>query len=421
MAATAGESFTNAYRGTVSAGNERANQINKYQRTLMAPHQFNLQMQRARANIGQQRLALQQRMQQLQMSQQRLDLQERTLNTRMQEANNRLATTYGGTPTPVTGGGIGGGPNMAGAGGAVGGAAATPGQGNYQFDNAGLTQAQQIQMIYKDGAPYQMQTSGGDLGTYVFPTSSQRTSLQGVQNAMPQLASSMNEIARGAQYYANAPDKLKKYFASCAAYYTGKATPAQDKILTDAGVSLNGITQAGETAMRVMGLAKTNESLHQTLSLFMPKKGSGTNAYFEQQRSVFDDLKRRALQASYTATMGQPQDLAASQDMNNYINQGMKNNFFNSIYEPSENGSTMPQLRAPRPNQVGFLGNASIVSQPTKAAPVIPSLQNKTAAAPNPADVDAENIKMIMQKYPNLSQAQAEQVYKNYQAKKGAA
>lgn len=158
------------------------------------------------------------------------------------------------------------------------------------------------------GQTYNTTLPTGKNATFQHPTRNQVTADQQTMTAYRQISPLMQQMQAGAKYYMNKPEQLKKYLA---AFSAGMVSPNllskdQQDILTKAGITQSAMIQAAETAARIMNMAKTNESLKVQMDLFRPQQGETPQSYLARQQSLHDDLKKRAVQASFESSVGQP-------------------------------------------------------------------------------------------------------------------
>lgn len=431
-------------RADSQSDNQHAMADYRRERTREMPMDQQIRIMRAKADIAS-RGAQQVHQAIMQaLAEKRLDLAERTLGVRATQANNRYIGTFGGVPSMIDAlTGVPGAPAATGNDpanvpsptgvsgnptipivlqGVINGAAAgqpapnaqSPGNtpnAAYLFDNKGLTAKEQLDLI-NHNSPYKKKTSStGQVGTYQKPTNSTQTQLDAVQNAIPQLASAMNVIAQGAKYYSTAADRGARYIAAIGSYLSGNPSKSDQDILEKAGISATAMTEAAETLSRVQQLAKTDTTFQATLDMIKPQKGDTAPIYAAKQKGVFDEMKKRGLEAQYTSTMGKPNDIQASLDMKQYVDKGMQNNFFDSIYEPTTSNVPMPQITPAIPNQVGFYGNASLIQSPVGRAAVT---DNSTQAE---EDLKAQ----LKEKFPTMSDAKIQALVDARLNKKGGA
>lgn len=173
----------------------------------------------------------------------------------------------------------------------------------------------------KAGLPYtKVDDSGKAQGTYKMPTMADQSKLEQVVNAWPQLEDLLSQIKQGSKYFMNKPDQFKKYTAALSAAWTGNASPAQEKILEQVGITQNAITQAAETQSRIMQVAKTDTTYQDTRSLFQPKEGETLQSYQARINGVMADNARRFYQAQLQL-QDVPLDPVAQNIQNQTVNQ----------------------------------------------------------------------------------------------------
>jgi hypothetical protein len=194
--------------------------------------------------------------------------------------------------------------------------------------NGGSVQDYREDKLKMGGLPFTKKTSNGDLGLYRMPTGAEATSLQKVIDAYPQLYTAIDEISQGADYIkSNLPGETKKYSSAIISYLAGKATPGQEKIIEESGVSLDALIQASETAQRVMNIPKTNEGMKRAFDLFLPRTGDTIDSYNNRLANIKNNFTDRYWQAQYQlqgiplkASNGEvPNAGAALIDMQNFV------------------------------------------------------------------------------------------------------
>lgn len=166
------------------------------------------------------------------------------------------------------------------------------------------------------GIPYSVV---GKKGLYQKPTAATQSGLQKVIDAFNPLNTAMKQIQKGALYYINAPNELKRYDAALVAYLTGNPSEKDNKILSQAGISLNAIREAAETASRIMNIPRTNEGFRSLFGLFQPTRGESPQSYYQRLKSTQNNFKQRYYQAMFESGVGIPVNKDAVNEMRNYV------------------------------------------------------------------------------------------------------
>jgi hypothetical protein len=259
----------------------------------------------------------------------------------------------------------------------------------------------------------------GQQGTYRKLREVDASKLENMTRSMTQLAHSMDLIEQGAKYYGNLPGGMSKYISAMTGYLTGNPSEKDKEIITKAGISQVAMTQAVENIMNIMALAKTNETLHQVMTMILPQKGDTEATYKAKQQAVFNELKMRTAQAKFALTMGEPIDPTADKDSKNYINAFMNSNQYNSVYEKGLTGTDIPFLYAPLPGQITFPSPSMHQNQPLQTLPQnedVPDAGIGNTEAMTQNDKDAVN--QLMAENPGLTLQQAQAILKKYKATK---
>lgn len=222
-----------------------------------------------------------------------------------------------------------------------------------------LLQNQQ-NMQNKYSLPYVGKTTDGKDGVYQRPTSTQLNKLQTIQTSFPQIVPAMQQIQKGAQYYMTAPKKLNKYIDSISAYMAGNATDAQVKLLSDAGISKDALTQAAEIAANTFQFPKTNDGMKHAFDLFTPSKGQSPESFLNAQNQLLKNMEERYWQAVYQTTKGMPMNDGSQigtnslDDMQSFIKKMQDKNYFGKI-SFDEDVDKDPGSNAQRENAIKLL------------------------------------------------------------------
>jgi hypothetical protein len=171
----------------------------------------------------------------------------------------------------------------------------------------------------KAGMAANVQFPDGTTGSTTLLTQKDLSKMQDVINAWPQFKSVLSQIARGAKYFTNNPDGLKKYEAAITATWTGKASPKDEKLLEDVGVSSQGILQAQELQSGLMNLPKLQETYSATEKAFTPQKGETLQSFLTRIAAITKDNALRYHQAIFNSQYGVPADEESEAARDKYV------------------------------------------------------------------------------------------------------
>jgi hypothetical protein len=212
---------------------------------------------------------------------------------------------------------------------------AMQGQGQaLQLQNMQLQQEKLQQLISNQGQNqvnkgrnYQVQLDDGSVGNFQKPSQSNIAANQKVIAAWPQFVQSLGAIQKGAASYQTAHGKATKYLDSMSSYMTGTATPDQMKILSDAGITQNELTNISEISARLMQIAKTDGGFEHIMNMFQPVKGDTAESYANKLQQASDDMQTRVAEAQYenSDSRGVPLNDAGNADQDAFIQKVMTN------------------------------------------------------------------------------------------------
>lgn len=215
-----------------------------------------------------------------------------------------------------------------------------------------------------------------------------------VKTSMPLLADSMSTILNGIQSYLTGGGNLNRMLAAVTAYATGTATPSQEKLLTQSGMTLDAITMAAESLQNVSNLPKIEATYGDIRKMLSPRKGDTLQSVASRLNETFKEQKKRASLAEFRTTYGIPQDPTAKIAQTNFLREFNNTDQYGSVFEKG-----LPESKA-LPKAYSENTDSEMSESPkTSSSPaenVTPMGSNVETSSSNISEDDIKNFMYIM-------------------------